>query len=145
MRYKRVEDVDPAWLAHHFAWERGPDGADRLAERKGFVPIPYRGELSVTPGSVSSYRLEPARAALCDALIAFLASEFRAERLTVPDDYHHPLRVDGQQVTVGCFPDHGYVDVQAEYGATDLRVLETIARRFDAELATGEYDALFEQ
>ncbi|AHG93882.1 hypothetical protein J421_6347 (plasmid) [Gemmatirosa kalamazoonensis] len=144
MRYKSVDALDPAWVTHHFAWRRDAAGVDRLVERTGFVPIPYRGELSDVSSSVRWYRLEPATAALCDAVLAFLAREFRAEPLPRESDAReHPLRIDGQQITVACRPDDHYVDVQTEYQAPDTRILDTIARRFDAELATGKHDALF--
>ena len=108
------------------------------------MPIPYRGQLTDATGSVRWYRLEPARAELCDAVIAFLASAFGAERLPPGDDrYAHPLRVGGQTLTVECHPDEHYVDAQTEYQAKDTRILDSVARRFDAELATGKYDALF--
>ena len=62
MRFATLDDLDPTWLAHHFAWERDPSGVDRLVERKGFVPIPYEGRLSVEDGGHRTYRLEPAGA-----------------------------------------------------------------------------------
>jgi hypothetical protein len=144
MRYLRVEDLDPAWVQHHFAWERDAGGVDRLVVRKGFTPIPYRGQLTDTSSSIRWYRLAPAKAELCDTVIRFLVAEFHAERRPPGDDqYARPLSVDGQKLTVECRPDDHYVDVQTEYQAKDTRILESVARRFDAELATGKYDALF--
>jgi hypothetical protein len=34
MRLPDVDELDPAWLAEHFRWTRGPDGRDRLVERQ---------------------------------------------------------------------------------------------------------------
>lgn len=43
MRYAHFEEIDPVWLDHHFQWRRGADGHDRLVERPGFKPLPWRG------------------------------------------------------------------------------------------------------
>jgi hypothetical protein len=142
MRYPRLDALDPAWVLHHFAWIRGPDGLDRLAEREGFVPIPYQGELS-TGSSQRSYRLEPAGPPLREALVRFLVTDFKAERLPADSGaYEYPVRIGSEIVNVaaGSFD---YVSVSmAEGGASD-RLIAEIAQRFDAALATGKYDGLF--
>lgn len=38
-----LEELGPAWLDRHFAWERGSDGIDRLSERPGLA-APAPGE-----------------------------------------------------------------------------------------------------
>ena len=40
MRFNEYHKLDPAWVAHHFEWRRGPDGADVLAAREAFGPLP---------------------------------------------------------------------------------------------------------
>ena len=69
MRYNTASALDPTWVRHHFLWTRGPDGADLLAERPAFAPLPYHGDLTLNkPGESQAYALrpggEPLRAAL---------------------------------------------------------------------------------
>jgi hypothetical protein len=40
MRYPHPDALDPAWVAHHFAWERGADGVDRLVPRAAVRAAP---------------------------------------------------------------------------------------------------------
>ena len=140
MRYAKLDVIDPAWLMHHFAWEKGSDGVDSLVERKGFVPIPYHGTLTEANG----YWLEPAREGLRDAILDFLVKEYKGERVPVESyAYEYPVKIDGQVINVAYGQTGNYVAVSVPRGVTDRRLLETIAKRFDAELATGKYDALF--
>ena len=144
MRYATLDALDPAWVAHHFRWERGGDGVDRLVERTNFIPLPYRGALSVEADGYRSYKLEPAGAPLRTALEEFLVAEFKAER--VPSDsgaYEDRLRIDDREVLVACSNDSHYVSVYLQRGTADTTLVQAIAQRFDAALATGKYDALF--
>jgi hypothetical protein len=143
MRYATLDALDPGWVLHHFIWIRGDGGADRLVARKDFVPLPYHGKLS-GEGDGLSYRLEPAGDSLRDALIEFLVKEFKGEALSFESwAYHHPVRINGQVVNVASSGDFSYVAVTMDSSATDQSLLATIAKRFDAELTTGKYDALF--
>jgi hypothetical protein len=143
MRYKESDALNPAWVTHHFEWQRGSNGVDSLVERKNFVPIPYRGDLSL--GDFPSYELTPAGEPLRDALIEFLATEMDGERLgPEPGTYEHRMKVNGQSIRVGYATGYKkYVSVTLERGSTEKSVLEAIAKRFDAALATGKYDAMF--
>jgi hypothetical protein len=140
MRYAKLDVIDPVWLMHHFAWAKGSDGIDSLVERKGFVPIPYHGTLT----EASGYWLEPAREGLRDAILDFLVKEYKGERVPVESyAYEYPVKIDGQVINVAYGSTGNYVAVSVPHGVTDRTLLETIAKRFDAELATGKYDALF--
>jgi hypothetical protein len=140
MRYAKLDVIDPAWLMHHFAWEKEGDGVDSLVERKGFVPIPYHGTLT----DVNGYWLEPAREGLRDAILDFLVKEYKGERVPVESyAYEYPVKIDGQTINVAYGQSGNYVAVSVPNGVTDKRLLEAIAKRFDAELATGKYDSLF--
>ena len=140
MRYAKLDVIDPAWLMHHFTWETGRDGVDSLVERKGFVPIPYHGTLTEANG----YWLEPAREGLRDAILDFLVNEYNGERVPVESyAYEYPVKIDGQVINVAYGQTGNYVAVSVPHGVTDRTLLETIAKRFDAELATGKYDPLF--
>jgi hypothetical protein len=144
MRFSDLDVLDPAWLLHHFVWQRGADGADSLVERTSFVPIPYHGRVYVSPG-FRSYKLQPAREGLRTALIDFLVSEMHAERMPADSGaYEYPITIDGQPVGIAYSSSSPpYVSATLTNDATDIELLRTIARRFDAALATGRYDALF--
>ncbi len=144
MRFPDFEALDPAWVDHHFTWERGADGVDLLVQRTHFTPIPYHGALKVEEGGYSYYRIEKAGEALRAALIDFLVSEFKAERQPADSGaYEVPVKIDGRTVNVARSGDFGYVMVSLERGATDSTLVPAIAARFDAALATGRYDAMF--
>jgi hypothetical protein len=145
MRYSNIDLLDPAWVSHHFVWQRGADGIDSLVERKDFVPIPYHGELSPS-GPYRTYKLEPAGEELRTALVEFLVSEMNAERIPQPADagtYLVPVKIDGKNVDVAYSSGSSYVSVSMATGVTDTTLVEMIAHHFDAALATGKYDKLF--
>jgi len=144
MRFADFDALDPAWLLHHFRWERGPGGVDRLAERPDFTPFPYQGQVSLESGDRHVYRIEKGSAELRTALVAFLAREFNGVAVPAePEAYEQPVTVDGQTVNVAWSSDFKYVAVSMPYGATDTRLVATIGERFNAALRTGRYDALF--
>ena len=140
MRFATFDAIDPAWLMHHFEWQRGSDGVDTLVERTGFVPIPYHGRWAME----DSYWYEPAREPLRDAVIQFLVSEFKGE--IVPVDsfaYEHPVKIGGEVLNVAYGESGNYVAVSLPNGVTDRKLLETVVRRLDQLFATGRYDDLF--
>ena len=140
MRYATLDAIDPAWLMHHFEWQRGSEGTDSLVERKGFVPIPYHGRFAMP----DSYWLEPAREALRDAIIELLVDDFKGERVPVETyAYHYPVKIDGKIINVAYGGTGNYVAISLPDGATDRALLDSIARHVDKALATGKYDALF--
>jgi hypothetical protein len=144
MRYAKLEALDPAWLTHHFHWQRGADGVDILAERADFVPLPYRGEVSVERDGYRTYRLEKGTEALRDALVDFLVAEFGAERPPAEAGaYEVPTIIAGRTVNVAFSSNFGYVAVSMPRGSTDTSPVAAIGERFDAALATGRYDSLF--
>ncbi|HEU5155117.1 MAG TPA: hypothetical protein VFU03_10335, partial [Gemmatimonadales bacterium] len=147
MRYAKFESLDPAWLDHHFEWTRGPDGADRLVERRHFVPLPYRGELSVESDGYRTYRLEKGSEALRDALVDLLVRDFKAERQPADSGaYEVPVIVEGTKVNVAFSSEFGYVMLSTDRGSdADTTLVARLGQRVDAALATGKYDSLFVQ
>ncbi len=118
MRFANFDQLDPAWLLHHFEWERGSDGIDRLVVRGDFVPLPYRGEYS-NENDYSHYQLEPAGAALRVALEEWLVSALKAEALpgNGPDEFSHGFLVNGVEVSVMASDGLGLrVDCDADRG-----------------------------
>ena len=145
MRYMKLESLDPPWLNHHFVWQRGRDGVDRLIERRGFVPIPYRGELSVERGGNRNYRLDKGTEALRGALIEFIVKEFSGARQPADSGaYEIPVMIGARLVSVAFSSGSSYVSVSMDRSnADDSSLVASIAARFDAALATGRYDSLF--
>lgn len=145
MRFVAEEELGPDWVQHHFEWVKGESGADRLTERRDFSPLPYRGRMTVESGDAHYYKLAPAGTALRTALEAFLVSEMKAERVDTesPAAYTHTMKVDGRLVQLSASDDSGYVMVSPDYAMTDQTVVDRIAERFDASLASGKYDSLF--
>lgn len=143
MRYADMDQIDPAWITHHFAWQRDPAGHDILVERPDFVPMPRRGTLTVDYSGYREYRIGPALAGLRPALIDFLAAEFQAERLPAEEgDFSQRVLIGGDTVSVSFREEDHHVGVWMDRG-TDNRLVATIAERFDAALRTGLYDHLF--
>ena len=117
------------------------DGVDSLVVRKGFIPLPYHTRNTGTSG----YWLEPARGEqLRDAVIAFLVSEFKGERVPVGEyAYNYPVKIDGEIINVAYGSTGHYVSLSLPDSVKDTKLLDTVAKRLDVELATGKYDSLF--
>jgi hypothetical protein len=143
MRYNTFEALDPAWVLHHFAWQRNAEDVDVLVERTHFAPLPYRGELTLKKaGEYQSYTLRPGAEPLRAMVVNVLTSALGGERL--PDEldgYKQRVRLEGEEleVTVGQSP--SYVAVSTYKGDPDL--MRRIGARIDAALVTGQHDALF--
>ena len=144
MRFPNYDAIDPAWLLHHFAWKRGPDGIDRLIERPGFIPLPYHGSLATELGGLQTYKLEPAGPPLRAAFIDWLVREFHAEPLPADSDaYEKSVRIAGRQLNIAASRDGDYVWLSPDRQGGPNEIVGEIATRFDAELATGKYDGMF--
>jgi len=143
MRYQDMDQIDPAWVTHHFAWQRDPRGHDVLVERAGFSPLPRRGTLTIDYTGYREYRIGPALAGLRPALIEFLVAEFQAERLLVEADaFAHQVVIGSDTVHVSFRAEDHHVGVWMDRG-TDSRLVAKIGERFDAALRTGRYDHHF--
>jgi hypothetical protein len=142
MRYAAFDQIDPAWVLHHFNWEPTGD-AWRLVERSTFTPIPWRGTLTHDGTGYREYRVGPALETLRPALIDFLVTEFQAERLEVePSAFANTVRIQGVTVSISNNTSERHVGVWMDRGI-DSTLVATIAARFDAALATGRYDLHF--
>ena len=147
MRYLTSTQVDQGWIDHHFAWERGRDGIDTLAERPGFSPLPYRGEMRFMVGATRgpmTYALWGAGQELKKAIVEVLTGEMKAELLPAgPDPRVELLRVEGRVVHVYAgTSDPALVDVSVEGGEAENPLVAAIGARIDTALATGKYDAM---
>ncbi len=143
MRFTDIDQIDPAWVLHHFVWEHRPGSADRLVERPGFRPLPYRGTFTRDGSDYREYRLSPALEGLRTALIEFLVSELRAEPIAgEANAFAQRVRLGEAVVHVGYDAGAQRIMVWMDRG-TDSQLVATIAERFDTALATGRYDPLF--
>lgn len=148
MRYGQPSELDPAWVAHHFAWVRGADGADRLARRPSFVPLPRRGYLWGTTPESPEYVVPGARPALVGEVAAVLAGALGAEPLPAEEGSAARLRAGEWLLYVSqSSRDRGGLVVFASSAQGRPRhtrgVMERVAAAVDAALATGRYDHLF--
>ena len=143
MRFIGFETLDPAWVAHHFEWRRGPDGIDVLTERPGFVPLPYRGHLTLRKrGEAQGYVLLPAGEPLRKEVVRILVEELHGERLSDTRDGTQRIRVNGTVLNVRV-ASNPHVAVTMDFGEADPDVMRTVAAHLDAAMATGKYDSLF--
>jgi len=141
-RFSDLDAVNPQWVAHYYAWNRGLDGIDRLEPRTSVVPLPYQGRLT-GDGSYREYRVAPAREELRTAMVEFLVAEFGGEIVPAePGAFAHEVRIDGAVVHLSWRAEDGHVGVWMDRGG-DTGLVATIAERFDAALRTGRYDHLF--
>ena len=147
MRYNTASSLDPDWVAHHFEWQRRPDGIDVLVERSNFVPLPYRGDLALgKPGEYQSYTLQPGGEALRGAVVDILVRDLGGERLPEDSsDFRRRVRVRGKTVSVAVLGSPSYVHVTFDGTDSDPQVMSAIAEKVDAALASGKYDPLFVQ
>jgi hypothetical protein len=144
MRFNSASSFTPQWVRHHFEWQRGSEGSDMLVERPDFVPLPYRGDLSVAePGGYQSYTLRPGGEALRDAVVEILSRDLAAERLPDQLEGFHRVRVKGKVVTVTVIGSPTYVTVTMDMDGSDPRVMSEVGAAIDAALASRRYDALF--
>ena len=142
MRYNTFESLDPAWVAHHFEWQR-ENGHDVLRERAEFEPLAYHGDLQVgKPGEYQSYTLRPGGEPLREALLKVLLEKLGAERLPdTPGGYLRQVRLEGHELRLQVIDMSHYVSLSMDSG--DPGFMTRLARQLDAEFATGQYDAAF--
>jgi hypothetical protein len=144
MRFNSALSFGPEWVKHHFEWQRGADGGDVLVERREFVPLPYRGDLTLgEPGQYQSYTLRPGSDALRDAMVDILTRDLGAERLPDELEGFRRVRVKGKVVTASLVASPAYVSITMDIDGSDPAVMAEIGAALDAALASGRYDVLF--
>lgn len=148
MRYADDHEIDAAWLEHHFHWRRDSGGRDRLVVRQGIVPLPWRGHVSRTH---SQYDLQAVERNPAPVLAEFLQRRFGATPLP-PDgagDARPRLQLRGETVVlsgVGLYVERAgrYWPGQPGDPAVQQALVEEIGAAFDAELAAGRHQQLFD-
>lgn len=145
MRFPTLRAVDTAWVLHHFRWERDAQG-ERLAERRGFAPLPHRG---VFADSGAEYRIEGLRDSQRQRLVDFLVQRFDGRPLAArADAFSAAVQVGAQTVSVhdaGFYIAGGgaYFPGQPEDPQVQRAFVRRLGEAFDAELAGGRLDHLF--
>ncbi len=143
-RYAGANSLDNAWLSHYYQWLPDANGHDRLAARTGVAPLPFRGVQGVESDGMLTYQLEPAGTAMRDALLAFVTKEFGAVQ-TEADRKSYGTETHIGPVLIHIFYNESehYVSMFVERGQ-DMSIVTRVAERFNAVLARGTYDALFD-
>lgn len=142
-RYAGSDALDITWLAHYYHWQRGADGQDRLVARTAVKPLPYRGVLYTDGTGSVVYHVQPSGQAMCDVLAEFLRTEFNAQRVTKEEwTQGYKMTIGDAQVHVSVNKDEHQVAVFLD-NSSDRTLVPRIAERFNAVLATGQYDRLF--
>lgn len=144
MRYAELNDFTPAWVAHHFEWQRGTDGADSLVVRKNFAPIPYSGTIREDSTGKPEYRIPVGGQTVRSALMEHIEKAFGGKREQVEATaYEYPIVVEGKKIMVASTGDNDYIYVSLAHGEGPSDIVARIGRSFNAVLATGSLDALF--
>lgn len=146
MRFAELKDLTPAWLMHHFQWQRGADGTDLLKVRADFVPIPYYGTITEESDKKQTYQIRKAGQEMRVALMEYLEKEFGAKRDPAEvDAYEYRVVVEGKKLKVASGNESGYVLVSMAHEEIPSDIVGRIAKSFNAALATGRYDSLFKK
>jgi hypothetical protein len=143
LRYGTIDDLGPDYVTRYFEWTRGSDGSDHLAARNGAKPLPYRGRLSFDDATYREYRVYLARESLRPAMIDWLVAEFKAERVPTEEGrYSEQVSIEGKTVYLSWSKEDEHVGVWMDRGS-DMSLIQSIAAKFDAVLATGRFDEHF--
>ncbi len=144
MRYRTPAlDMDAAWLAHHFAWVPGGDGADRLETRPDIVPLPYRGALSpAATGEYQSYTIELATRRLQPAVVEVLLKELGGTPLPEESATAATPRVEVEGLPLSVQYVDGSSTVSVHSFKSRPEIMARVAARLDAILASGRLDSL---
>ena len=155
-RFAEPGDVSPAWINHHFAWQRDGTGRERLVPRERFAPWPWRSRMRQTGTGVWNLdvpRIDPAFIAVVKRRLEREAG-VQVTDASTKSDARLDLSLGGcalQAVAFGAdisADSDKWVaiwaksDVPNAGAVTCEAALRRVAVLIDAELATGRHDAL---
>ena len=163
-RFAEPDDMDPAWIHHHFAWQRDSAGRERLAPRERFAPWPWRARLRQPSPGATQLEVPRIDGAFVTVLHRLLEREPGVQvsdastRSGTGSDIRPDIRLDitlgGCALTASGFgagsstpDDHRVgiwpkIDAPNAGSATCDAALRRLAALVDAELATGRHDTL---
>ncbi len=86
MPFADLADLDAAWIAHYFLWQRDASGREQLQPRPGAPRRPWRGRLEAAAGSAGelSYRVERVRPGFVDELQRIVLAALPGASLVAP-------------------------------------------------------------
>lgn len=149
MHYPHFEEIDPAWLDHHFQWRRGADGHDRLVERPDFKPLPIRGYFHKNGAQYDVREIEVDSSA---QLGDFLVRRFQAKKLPGSGRWQDgglKYEVEEEAVNVN---GHGFFIAQTNKPywpgkpgdpERQKQLIHRIGEALDAEFASGMHGSMF--
>lgn len=153
MRMRDGEDVTPAWVAHHYEWERDTEGRDKLVPRADFAPWPWQGRVVPFGGHFVEYRIdpvgEPGLGAIRDWLVRTFGGAWVPDpspsATTQPPVWQPPdstvrLNVSWRDERVSVYETTSSGASRTAEGEAWVR---RVAERFDGELRTGQWDRYF--
>lgn len=141
MRFAEAQQVDAAWVEHHFTWQPDDAGVDRLVARDNFEPLPFKGLLRPARSLHDSamYTIEHVGKAMQRRLVEFIVDRFGGTRVE-EDGEVIVVRLDDVQLRVA--QRDNYVSLSSGFMERTERI-DQIAAAFDGLLASGELDGFF--
>jgi len=157
LRFVEPDDVNVAWVKHHFSWQPDSAGVARLVPRERFTPWPSRARMRQP--SPNKWQLEVRRID-ATAFIAVLRRRLEREpgvQVADASTQSHPgldIALSGwtlQATAYGAgsrYADSHWLGASAKYGAPGQSAadcepaLRRLSVLIDAGLATGRHDAL---
>lgn len=151
------DDIDQTWLDHHFEWQKGADGNDRLVERSSFTPWPHRGWLSGYYDDLD-FRLQSVEAELLDKLEEFLVANMGAKRIKREHSEESgsvrtylELEIEGKVINATFSSDEYSAPHLAFWNSTgtieeqaaSAELMTKIATQINEAFQSGEYDEYF--
>ena len=148
MRIQSADEVTPDFIAHYFQWTQEADG-ERLALRKKAAPLPWRGRLKNFGGGAVEYHLMPVLPKMMPVFVSFLQRQFAAQVLPQgADPDRAKMTIENWPFNLWFQPQTKELSLYAEASATQstapaYAIIQRIARRFDDDLAKGQYQSEF--
>lgn len=159
LRFIEHEDIDAAWIAHHFAWRPDAKGHDQLVLRPQFKPWPWRARLIPMNGSwqLDIKRIDGAFLPVVKRLAQALPGarvrdddkswgagaviELGGCTLQAREFGRDGSLADDHRIGIWPGSDARGMPIAAPEGACES-ALRQLAAAIDQELATGRHDAL---
>ena len=148
-RVEEPAEVTPDFIGHYFQWTKQADGSERLALKKNATPLPWLGRLINFGGGAVEYRLAPVHPKMMQTFISFLQREFAAQ-ISAPgsDPNRAKVTIEDWPFNLWFRPEKGGLSLYAEVSATKstapaYAIIHRIGKRFDSELAKGQYQSEF--
>jgi hypothetical protein len=155
-RFAEMDDLDAAWIDHHFMWQLDPAGRERLVPRQRFATWPWRAKLESEGAGRWALRIQRIDVAFVPVLRRVLQREPGLQMAGPPaqpdigmDFSFGGCALQAQAFGVGSSTASNHhisiwpaVDTAAGNTVGCEPALRRLAALIDAELATGKHDAL---